>query len=823
MRLWVIVAAILWLAGGLSPPVTQAQSPASDAEFYEAKVRPILEANCYSCHGGLEGKAVKSNFNLSTRDGLLKGGDNGPGVSLDQPWDSQLIKAINYQELEMPPKGKLAQSQIDILTEWVKRGAPWSEKAAPIARTMSPPVDERARSFWSFQPVTRPDVPAVKNPDRVRTPVDAFIGAKLDSAGLEPARAAVKTALLRRVYYDLVGLPPSVDDVKAFLVDKSPEAYERVVDRLLAAPQYGERWARHWLDLVRYGETNSFEFDQAKPEVWRYRDYVIRSLNEDKPYDQFIREQLAGDELDPVTTDGIIATGYYRLGPTDSGAADKLQAAFDELDDIVATTGQVFLGLSVNCARCHDHKIDPFPTKDYYRLLAFFRGIQRGGRDSLRHIDLPGEKGATDEEIAAYEKRLETIEAEIASIEESVVPYLQSAEQEDFKDKAKRPDIVRAHFPTDVSNKTLARYEVLVHERGVMRESPPSKFARALCVTEEGPSPPATHILLRGNPRAEGDEVQPGFPSVIDEKDPAIPSAPYGSKTAGRRKVLADWIAGSVNPLTARVIVNRLWQYHFGRGLVRTASDFGYGGKPPTHPELLDWLASELVDGGWRLKRMHKLIVMSSAYQMSSLPNETALAKDPENDLMWRFDLRRLEAEELRDSVLAVCGNLNLKMGGPSIFPAISDVVLAGQSRPGSGWSKSEPEEQVRRSVYIHIKRSLVLPLMAAFDAADTDASCPARFATTQPTQALAMLNSDFLNEQARVLADDIKKHAPDEAAQVRLALFRVTQREPAESDIKRGTDLLEKLRADRELSSDAALKYFCLLALNLNEFMYLD
>jgi hypothetical protein len=328
---------------------------------------------------------------------------------------------------------------------------------------------------------------------------------------------------------------------------------------------------------------------------------------------------------------------------------------------------------------------------------------------------------------------------------------------------------------------------------------------------------------LRGNPRAEGDQVQPGFPSVIDEKDPAIPSARDGSKTAGRRKVLADWIASPANPLTARVMVNRLWQYHFGRGLVRTASDFGYGGKPPTHPELLDWLASELVDGGWRLKRIHKLIAMSSTYQMSSLPNDAALAKDPENDLMWRFDLRRLEAEELRDSVLAVCGNLNLKMGGPSIYPKISDVVLAGQSRPGSGWSKSESQEQVRRSVYIHVKRSLVVPLMAVFDAADTDASCPARFATTQPTQALAMLNSDFLNEQAKILADDLRQHSPDEAVQVRLALMRVTQREPAEADIKRGTDLMNKLRSERGLSSDAALKYFCLLTLNLNEFMYLD
>ena len=288
--------------------------------------------------------------------------------------------------------------------------------------------------------------------------------------------------------------------------------------------------------------------------------------------------------------------------------------------------------------------------------------------------------------------------------------------------------------------------------------------------------------------------------------------------------MLANWIASADNPLTARVMVNRLWHYHFSRGLVRTVSDFGYGGKPPTHPELLDWLTSEFVDGGWRLKRLHRLIVMSSTYQMSSLPNEAALAKDPENDLMWRFDLQRLEAEELRDSVLAVCGNLNLKMGGPSVYPKIPAVVFAGQSRPGDGWHESPPEEANRRSVYVHVKRSLALPMLAVFDSADTDASCPARFATTQPTQALAMLNSEFLNEQAKIFADDIRRHAGDNVAeQIRLALRRVTQREPTDVEVNRGLELLEKLRTAHGLSSEAALKNFCLMALNLNEFMYLD
>ncbi len=807
-------------------PSADAQKPAasSGAEFYDAQVRPILEAHCYACHGGLDGKKVKGEFNLASRESLLKGGEGGAVISLDKPEESALIRAINYQDLEMPPKGKLPRAQIDVLTTWVKMGAPWSDKAAPVRRTISPAVDDRARSFWSFQPVARPKVPEVKNSAWVQTPIDAFIAAKLEAKGLEPAAATEKATLLRRVYYDLTGLPPTIDEVNAFLADNSPEAYEKVVDGFLASPHYGERWAHHWLDLVRYGETNSFEVDAPKPEVWRYRDYVIRSLNDDKPYDQFVREQLAGDEVQPVTADGIIATGYYRLGTFDDGAADHLQAMFDELDDIVATTGQVFLGLSVNCARCHDHKIDPFPTKDYYRMLAFFRGIERDRKNLLRPIELQSDQNFTAKEIADYKSKVVAVDEEIEAIESELAPKLEGGERDDFKHKASRPDIVRKHFPGLVSDKSLARYEVLVHERGMLKSSEPSAVAKALCVSEVGKDPPATHVLMRGNPRSEGDLVQPGFPSVMTEREPIVAPPADDAKTSGRRKVLADWITSSDNSLAARVLVNRLWHYHFGRGLVRTVNDFGYGGSPPTHPELLDWLAKELVDGGWRLKRLHKLIVMSSAYQMSSTPNEQALVKDPENDLFSRFDLRRLEAEELRDSVLAVCGNLNLKMGGPSIYPKIADVVLAGQSRPGNGWNQSPPEEQVRRSVYIHVKRSLVVPFLAVFDTADADASCPARFSTTQPTQALAMLNSDFVNEQAKLFADDVRRKAGGDAkAQIRLALYRVMQREPAEAEIDRGLGLIEKLARDHGMTAEAALKQFCLLALNLNEFLYLN
>jgi mono/diheme cytochrome c family protein len=798
-------------------------SRAEGARFFDTQVLPILQAHCVTCHGG---EKVRSDLNLTSREALLKGGKRGPAVSLDTPEESLLLQAVNQLDLKMPPKGKLPQAQIDILSSWVKMGAPWSETTVAVKRHGPPPVDDQARNFWSFRPVVRPPVPAVKRSYWVKTPLDAFVLAKLEAAGLQPAPPAEKTALLRRVYYDLIGLPPTPEEVAAFLADSSSDAYEKVVDRLLASPHYGERWARHWLDLVRYAETDGYEFDAPKPNVWRYRDYVIRSLNDDKPYDQFVREQLAGDEIEPVSAEGIIATGYYRLGPWDTGAPDRLQATYDELDDVVATTGQVFLGLTVNCARCHDHKIDPFPHKDYYRLLAFFHGIQRyNARSSLRSITQAEGQQQQQGEITEHQKSVAAVAAELKAIEDALLPHLEGGERDDFMSEDYRADILRKHVPQHVSQETYDRYQSLSRERAALARKRPTGLAQALCVNELGRTPPETFVLLRGNPRSRGDKVEPGFPSVITGEAPLLSAPVPGAKTSGRRQVLANWIASPKNPLTPRVLANRLWQFHFGRGIVRSSSDFGYRGTPPTHPELLDWLGSELVADGWKLKTMHRLMVLSSAYQMSSRPNPDALVKDPENDLFWRFDLRRLGAEEIRDSILAVSGNLNLaKMGGPSIYPRISAEVFAGQSRPGSGWGRSAPEEQARRSIYIHSKRSLIFPILASFDVADPDSSCPVRFTTTQPTQALGMLNGDFLNEQAKVFAEDLRRTAgTDPAAQVRLALRRVTQREPTAQEVERGVEFLANLRTRHRLAAEEALRSLCLLALNLNEFIYLN
>jgi mono/diheme cytochrome c family protein len=844
---WVAAASLLMLCLARGPAwATEATAPAetseSGARFFEADVLPILRAHCFSCHTPENGREVESEFDLSTRETLLRGGADGPVIDEASPDDSALLRAIRYEDYEMPPKGQLPQAQIAVLERWVRMGAPWS--AAGTVPAGPPRVDEQARAFWSFRPVLRPEAPAVSDAAWAASPVDAFLFAKMQAEGLAPAPPARRTTLLRRVYYDLIGLPPSPAEVSAYLADDSPDAYERVVDRLLASPQYGERWARHWLDLVRYAETNGYEFDRVKPEVWRYRDYVIRSFNDDKPYDQFVREQLAGDELDEWSADGLIATGFYRLGPSDGGAPDRLQAQFDELDDIMAVTGQVFLGLTVNCARCHDHKIDPFPTADYYRMLAFFRGIERGRGGGLRPLDQAADaaeaargggerrgrrgRGHRDEapESAEYRAKMEALEVKLSAIEDPIKPYLNGGEMDNFRVEEYRPAIVRLHSPEHVSPEQLAEYERLLAERRELEENRPESMARALCVTERGTRPPRTFVLLRGSPYAEGDLVEPGFPSVLTASAlPAeIPPPPENARSSGRRRVLAEWVASPDNPLTARVIVNRLWHYHFNRGIVRSTSDFGYGGAPPTHSELLDWLASELIARGWRLKPMHKLLVMSRAYQMSSVPTADAAQRDPANDLLTHFELRRLEAEEIRDSILAVSGNLNLEMGGPSIYPAIAKEVLAGQSRPGVGWEYSSPQEQARRSVYIHIKRSLVVPLLAVFDANDVDSSCPVRYATTQPTQSLTMLNSEFLGAQAAVFAREVEEETgDDDAAFVAAALHRVTQREPTVAEVERGVAFIRRLRDEHGMSEELAATKFCLLAMNMNEFLYVD
>ena len=803
-------------------------------EFFEKEIQPILVQHCLKCHGGKG--SPKGDLSLISRQGILKGGETGPAVSLASPRESLLIAAINYADYEMPPTGKLPQATIDALTKWVEMGLPWNA-AGTIEYANDdhgpPPVNDQTKSFWSFQPVARPEIPKVRNSQWVQTPIDAFVLNGLEQADLHPSARATKTALLRRAYYDLTGLPPSPQEVKAFLADQTPDAFERVVDHLLESPHYGERWGRHWLDLVRYAETNSYERDGDKPYVWRYRDYAIRSFNEDKPYDQFIKEQIAGDELDPVTSASVIATGYYRLGIWQDEPVDSQQELFEDLDDLVRTTSEVYLGLTVGCARCHDHKLDPIPQADYYRMLAFFRNVRRlGDRSHESVLEASVRTLGTADAVERYDRLV--LEHRTASVENRkalgkldrrIKANLVGVEIDDWKAEQARIEIARTRIGKLLEQEEFDRYVALTAERDKLRAFRPPGNEQALCVKEHGRTAPPTHVLARGNAHAPGDVVEPGFLAVLSPPEPKIVQPPEDIKSTARRLALANWLVSRNNPLTARVMVNRIWHYHFGRGIVRSTSDFGFQGIAPTHPELLDWLAVEFMEGDWRIKRLHKLIMLSNTYQMSSQPNDAALAKDPINDLLWRFDMRRLSAEEVRDSILAVNGSLNReKMYGPSIFVPIAQEVLAGQSRPGAGWGESSPEDRARRSIYIRIKRSLIVPMMANFDGADTDASCPVRFVTTQPTQALGMLNSDFINEQADVFARFLIKQANGKLdEQIALGLRRATQREPTPPEIERGKSLINTLQQKYKLSPEAALKQFCVTALNLNEFMYLD
>jgi len=785
-RITIRVVVLLWLGANLST------GWAATVEF-SRDIQPLLAKRCFACHGP---DTQEAGLRLDDQTVAAVELDSGQrAIVPGDPAASEMLTRVTSTdpELQMPPEGsRLSDDEVSLLKQWIEEGAQWQE-------------------HWAFRALTRPAVPSVSG---VTNPVDAFIQQGLASRNLPVPLEADRRTLLRRVTYDLTGLPPSEQEVADYLSDKSPAAWERVVDRLLASPHYGEQWGRHWLDLVRFAETNSYERDGAKPHAWRYRDYVIRAFNDDKPYDQFVIEQLAGDELPEPTADSLIATGYYRLGIWDDEPADRLQHRYDQLDDLVATTGQTFLGLTINCARCHDHKIDPLPQRDYYSLLAFFQNTTPMG-DRQMNLDfieraLP-QDGQTladaQNQLREQQRLLGEAEAEVRAIEKRIKEHGEQARDE-------------------LTKQDLKSWKDKIAQLRRQQHAIP----KALVISEHGAKAPETHLLYRGNPHAETSpetRVEPAFPSVLKPPVPQI-VPPVNGRSTGRRLALAKWIASPENPLTARVIANRIWQYHFGRGLVRSSSNFGFAGDPPTHPRLLDWLAAELIANNWRLKALHKVILMSAAYRASSMAEPEALAADPLNDALWRYDMRRLSAEELRDTIHVASGDFNPKMFGPGIYPTIPQAVLATQSRPGAGWGNTPPAEQARRSVYIHVKRSLLTPLLTDFDLADTDTPCPVRFVTTQPTQALGMMNGEFVQQQARVFAERVTREAggPD-AVDVRACVRRAIEialvRPATAEEVTQGLALIDKLETTEGISPGRALELYCLLLLNLNEFAYVD
>jgi Protein of unknown function (DUF1553)/Protein of unknown function (DUF1549) len=631
------------------------------------------------------------------------------------------------------------------------------------------------RRHWAFVPRSHPDIPAFHEAaDRawVKTPVDAFILARLKKEGLKPSPQADRATLIRRVSFDLTGLPPSPAEVAAFVADRSPDAWEKVVERLLSSPHYGERWGQHWLDVVRFAESDGFEYDTHRKDAWRYRDYVIRALNNDKPYNRFLAEQLAGDEIAPAEDETLIAAGFNRLAPLRKNAGNQEVASSrnEVLTEMTNIVGSALLGVTLGCARCHDHKFDPFRQSDYYRMQGYFAAVW--SNDVSRAT--PAEQADWKSRSAQYEQQMKEMKA--------AVRKAQGSEKMALQDKI----------------------EDLQEKIGV---GVPSIFS----VTDDPAKRTEIHLLARGEYQNKGDRVaMRPLGVLLPEGTPELPET-----TTKPREELANWVVDDQNPLTARVMVNRIWNYHFGRGIVGTPNDFGRMGERPTHPELLDYLGNEFVSSSWSMKRIQRLILLSSAYrQASTADNAAARAKDPENRLLWRFSRQRLEAEEIRDAMLAVSGQLNAKAGGPSVIVPIDPDLVQALYKPSQWAVAKDPAEHNRRSVYLFGKRNLRLPFMEVFDAPDAQVSCPRRESSTHAPQALELLNGDFANRQAEAFARRIVAEAgKDPVRQAELAYRLAAGRSPSAKEKQLALAFLKT----------QPLREFALAVFNLNAFLYVN
>jgi hypothetical protein len=691
-----------------------------------------------------------------------------------------------------------------------------------------------------FHPPRRPSLPRVKDKTWCVNAIDAFILARLEAAGLAPSPRADKLRLLRRVTFDLTGLPPSVAEQDAFLADTADDAYRKVVERLLTSPRYGERWAQHWLDLARYAETDGFKADDLRPFAHRYRDYVIQSLNADLPYDRFVRQQLAGDELEPDNPDALIATGFLRLWPDEYNAANLEQRRQEILDDVTDVTGQVFLGMTFGCARCHDHKYDPILQTDYFQLQAFFAPMRT--RD-----DLPA---ATAAERRAYQRRLADWQAANRDIRAEMDKLLADKRREqrqfallkfraEIQEAVRTSDEKRTPYQRQIAllaekqmhaaelaapNKLPAEKKKRYQELEKKLSASPRPLPSAMAVTDMGLAAPPTHLLAGGDWRKPREVLQPAFPHFLDSHKPDI--TPIAErKTTGRRSALARWLTRKDNPLTARVLVNRLWQHHFGVGIIGTSSDFGLMGDAATHAELLDWLAVEFVESGWSLKHMHRSMVLSAAYCQDSRVerddpvHRRAVAIDRENHLLWHARRRRLEGEALRDAMLALSGELNSRAFGPSARPKLP----ANLSK--YAWKADAlPQDRHRRSIYVLAQRNMRYPLFDAFDLPDMHNSCARRMTTTTAPQALLLLNGDFTLERGRQFASLLlQRFGPEESALLADAYRRAWGRRANDEEIQLGLRFLSARSDGRTMDRAAVLADFCHALLNTNEFLFLD
>jgi len=793
-----VVVGLLLFASG---PVLAAAPPT-----FEKDIRPIFKAHCFECHG--EGEKLKGGLDLRLRRLILQGGDDGPVLVPGKPDRSLLFKLVHTGEMPKRDK-KLSREQVALIKQWIATGAK-TARPEPADLGKSSGITEEDRAFWSFRPIRQPSIPATKPKDRARTPIDAFLLDALAKQRLGFSPDAEKITLLRRVCLDLTGLPPTPAEIEAFLADAAPDAYERLIDRLLDSPHYGERWGRHWLDIAGYADSDGYsDADPPRAYAYKYRDYVIRSFNADKPFDQFIIEQLAGDELaratqgkpqaavtDPQMRELLIATGFLRMGADGTATpavADPGAVRNQVVADTIKIVSTSLLGLSVGCAQCHDHRYDPIPQTDYYRLRAVIEPAYdwknwRTPDQRLISLYTETDKKKAAEVEAEAKKMAEEKEAKQRQyIEEALTKHLEKFE-------APLRDQLRAAYDTPSDKRTADQKKLLADNpsvninAGVLYQynqkaaddlkamdakiaeirgrKPPEDFISAL--TEPADKPPVTYLFHRGDPKQPKESIQPGGLSVLTplgqplelpEKDPNL-------ATSGRRLAFARWLASGTNPLVARVLVNRVWLHHFGRGLVGTPSDFGVMGERPTHPELLDWLASDFVEHGWQLKRLHRLIMTSTAYRQSSRRDPRRELRDPENRLYWRKPVQRLDAEVIRDAILATDGALNEAMFGPPVpvRPDVHGQIVVGIDKT-EGDNKMPVEvalkgEEFRRGIYVQVRRSRPLAMLHAFDAPVMEVNCERRQSSTVATQSLMMMNSQFILDQAARFAQRLQQEA---------------------------------------------------------------
>lgn len=840
---------------------------------YEKQIRPIFKTHCFACHG--EAGVLEGGLDLRLRRLMVKGGDSGAAIKPGKIEESYLFDRI--VEGEMPPgDAHLSEKEIALIRSWIQSGAP-TARPEPEQLGSATLITEEERNFWAFQPIGRPSIPTVENTDRVRTSIDAFLLHKLETQQLVFSPDAEKQTFVRRAFMDLIGLPPTPAEVRQFVEDDSAQAYENLIDRLLASPQYGERWGRHWLDVAGYADSEGYaEEDQPRTHSYKYRDYVIRSFNNDKPWDRFITEQLAGDELVPrphknLTPEQIellVATGFLRMAPDGTGSrnVDQPAARNQVIADTLKIVSTSLMGMSVGCAQCHDHRYDPISQVDYYRMRSVFEPAYdpqnwkspRGrllslytddDRKQAAAIEAEAKKVDASRSIKQKEFIQATLEKELAKLPEELREAARAARETPVKKRTPDQEKLLKEYPSvNVSAGSLYLYDrkaadelkKMAEEAAKIRaKKPQEEFIRVMSETPN--RVPATHLFFRGEYAQPKQALSPAGLTVIDWMLPAkIPLNDETLPTTGRRLAFARRLTDGNHPLTARVLVNRIWAHHFGRGIVGSLGDLGVLGDRPTHPELLDWLARYFMEGGWKLKRLHKTIMLSTAYRQSSARREELEAVDPDNRLYGRMSIRRLEAEVLRDAMLAVSGKLNPKQFGPPVPVREDEVgqVVVGVDTTDSagrptGKKVSLQGEEFRRSIYIQVRRSQPLAVLNTFDAPAMEPNCEARTASTVAPQALMLMNGEFAVSLANDFAVRLQREAKDDLkAQLSLAWFSAYGAPATEAELDDAVTFLSEqtehfqslaTKDDKSTPQTKALALFCQALFSTNRFLYID